>query len=143
MKKYIFLGLFIGFVVWLHYYSVEQCEVQDFRISIINTSNRFDREKISKLRIEDSIKNKNKIDSLERELIEDEENLSDAYEQLYFYNSLKNKITMDLILLLIGASSLVYWYSHRNDVPNHPKLFWTLLFGWLYILYYVCEKKNL
>ena len=49
---------------------------------------------------------------------------------------------MDLFLL-IGASSLIYWYLHRNDTPNHPKLFWTLIFGWLYILYYVCEKKNL
>ena len=47
------------------------------------------------------------------------------------------------LLWIIGALSLVYWFVHRNDTPTHPKLFWTLLFGWLYILYYVCNKKDL
>ena len=47
------------------------------------------------------------------------------------------------LIFLIGISPLVYWYSNRNDYPTHPKLFWTLLFGWLYIFYYICEKKNL
>ena len=45
--------------------------------------------------------------------------------------------------LLIGASSLVYWFMHRNDTPTHPKLFWTLLFGWFYLLYYIlCCNRN-
>jgi len=48
-----------------------------------------------------------------------------------------------LIFLFIVVSSLIYWYSHRNDESTHPKLFWTLIFGWMYILYYVCDKKNL
>ena len=143
MKKYIVLTILIISCIWIHYYSIDVCETQDFRISLIHTNNTFNREKIFKLELEDSIKNKDKIDSLKIEIKEDEENLSDAYKQLKFYNNLKNTINMDLIFFLIGASSLIYWFSHRNDEPTHPKLFWTLIFGWLYILYYVCEKKNL
>jgi len=45
-------------------------------------------------------------------------------------------------LFLIGATSLIYWFIHRNDTPTHPKLFWTLIFGWFYILYYVCKKND-
>ena len=143
MKKYIVLTILIISCIWIHYYSIDVCETQDFRISLIHTNNTFNREEIFKLELEDSIKNKDKIDSLKIEIKEDEENLSDAYKQLKFYNNLKNTINMDLIFFLIGASSLIYWFSHRNDEPTHPKLFWTLIFGWLYILYYVCEKKNL
>ena len=143
MKKYIVLIILIISCIWIHYYSIDACETQDYRISLINTNNTFNREEIFKLELEDSIKNKDKIDSLKIEIKEDEENLSDAYEQLKFYNNLKNTINMNLIFFLIGASSLIYWFSHRNDEPTHPKLFWTLIFGWLYILYYVCEKKNL
>ena len=143
MKKYIVLTILIISCIWIHYYSIDVCETQDFRISLIHTNNTFNREKIFKLELEDSIKNKDKIDSLKIEIKEDEENLSDAYKQLKFYNNLKNTINMDLIFFLIGASSLIYWFSHRNDEPTHPKLFWTLIFGWLYILYYVCDKKGL
>ena len=143
MKKYIVLTILIISCIWIHYYSIDVCETQDSRISYININNTFNREEIFKLELEDSIKNKDKIDSLKIEIKEDEENLSDAYKQLKFYNNLKNTINMDLIFFLIGASSLIYWFSHRNDEPTHPKLFWTLIFGWLYILYYVCEKKNL
>ena len=143
MKKYIVLTILIISCIWIHYYSIDACETQDYRISLINTNNTFNREEIFKLELEDSIKNKDKIDSLKIEIKKDEENLSDAYEQLKFYNNLKNTINMNLIFFLIGASSLIYWFSHRNDEPTHPKLFWTLIFGWLYILYYVCEKKNL
>ena len=143
MKKYIVLTILIISCIWIHYYSIDVCETQDSRISYININNTFNREEIFKLELEDSIKNKDKIDSLKIEIKEDEENLSDAYKQLKFYNNLKNTINMDLIFFLIGASSLIYWFSHRNDEPTHPKLFWTLMFGWLYILYYVCEKKNL
>ena len=143
MKKYILLTILIISCIWIHYYSIDVCETQVFRISHINTSNTIHREEIIKLELEDSIKNKNKIDSLKIEIKEDEENLSDAYEQLKFYNNLKNTINMDLIFFLIGASSLIYWFLHRNDEPTHPKLFWTLMFGWLYILYYVCDKKGL
>ena len=143
MKKYIVLTILIISCIWIHYYSIDVCETQDFRISLINTNNTINREEIVKLELEDSIKNKDKIDSLKIEIKEDEENLSDAYKQLKFYNNLKNTINMDLIFFLIGASSLIYWFSHRNDEPTHPKLFWTLIFGWLYILYYVCDKKGL
>ena len=143
MKKYIVLTILIISCIWIHYYSIDACETQDYRISLINTNNTFNREEIFKLELEDSIKNKDKIDSLKIEIKKDEENLSDAYEQLKFYNNLKNTINMDLIFFLIGASSLIYWFSHRNDEPTHPKLFWTLIFGWLYILYYVCDKKGL
>ena len=143
MKKYIVLTILIISCIWIHYYSIDACETQDSRISYINIDNTFNREEIFKLELEDSIKNKDKIDSLKIEIKEDEENLSDAYEQLKFYNNLKNTINMDLIFFLIGASSLIYWFSHRNDEPTHPKLFWTLIFGWLYILYYVCDKKGL
>ena len=143
MKKYIVLTILIISCIWIHYYSIDVCETQVFRISHINTSNTIHREEIIKLELEDSIKNKDKIDSLKIEIKEDEENLSDAYEQLNFYNNLKNTINMNLIFFLIGASSLIYWFLHLNDEPTHPKLFWTLIFGWLYILYYVCEKKNL
>ena len=143
MKKYIVLIILIISCIWIHYYSINTYKTQDYRISLINTNNTFNREEIFKLELEDSIKNKDKIDSLKIEIKEDEENLSDAYEQLKFYNNLKNTINMNLIFFLIGASSLIYWFSHRNDEPTHPKLFWTLIFGWLYILYYVCEKKNL
>ena len=143
MKKYIVLTILIISCIWIHYYSIDVCETQDSRISYININNTFNREEIFKLELEDSIKNKDKIDSLKIEIKEDEENLSDAYKQLKFYNNLKNTINMDLIFFLIGASSLIYWFSHRNDEPTHPKLFWTLMFGWLYILYYVCDKKGL
>ena len=143
MKKYIVLTILIISCIWIHYYSIDVCETQDSRISYININNTFNREEIFKLELEDSIKNKDKIDSLKIEIKEDEENLSDAYKQLKFYNNLKNTINMDLIFFLIGASSLIYWFSHRNDEPTHPKLFWTLIFGWLYILYYVCDKKGL
>ena len=143
MKKYIVLTILIISCIWIHYYSIDVCETQDSRISYININNTFNREEIFKLELEDSIKNKDKIDSLKIEIKEDEENLSDAYKQLKFYNNLKNTINMDLIFFLIGASSLIYWFSHRNDEPTHPKLFWTLIFGWLYILYYVCNKKGL
>ena len=143
MKKYIVLTILIISCIWIHYYSIDVCETQDSRISYINTNNTFNREEIFKLELEDSIKNKDKIDSLKIEIKEDEENLSDAYKQLKFYNNLKNTINMNLIFFLIGASSLIYWFSHRNDEPTHPKLFWTLIFGWLYILYYVCDKKGL
>ena len=143
MKKYIVLTILIISCIWIHYYSIDVCETQDSRISYININNTFNREEIFKLELEDSIKNKDKIDSLKIEIKEDEEYLSDAYEQLKFYNNLKNTINMDLIFFLIGASSLIYWFSHRNDEPTHPKLFWTLIFGWLYILYYVCDKKGL
>ena len=143
MKKYIVLTILIISCIWIHYYSIDACETQDSRISYINIDNTFNREEIFKLELEDSIKNKDKIDSLKIEIKEDEEYLSDAYEQLKFYNNLKNTINMDLIFFLIGASSLIYWFSHRNDEPTHPKLFWTLIFGWLYILYYVCDKKGL
>lgn len=143
MKKYIVLTILIISCIWIHYYSIDACETQDYRISLINTNNTFNREEIFKLELEDSIKNKDKIDSLKIEIKEDEENLSDAYKQLKFYNNLKNTINMNLIFSLIGASSLIYWFSHRNDEPTHPKLFWTLIFGWLYILYYVCDKKGL
>ena len=143
MKKYIVLTILIISCIWIHYYSIDACETQDSRISYINIDNTFNREEIFKLELEDSIKNKDKIDSLKIEIKEDEENLSDAYKQLKFYNNLKNTINMDLIFFLIGASSLIYWFSHRNDEPTHPKLFWTLIFGWLYILYYVCDKKGL
>ena len=143
MKKYIVLTILIISCIWIHYYSIDACETQDYRISLINTNNTFNREEIFKLELEDSIKNKDKIDSLKIEIKEDEENLSDAYKQLKFYNNLKNTINMNLIFFLIGASSLIYWFSHRNDEPTHPKLFWTLIFGWLYILYYVCDKKGL
>ena len=143
MKKYIVLTILIISCIWIHYYSIDACETQDSRISYINIDNTFNREDIFKLELEDSIKNKDKIDSLKIEIKEDEENLSDAYKQLKFYNNLKNTINMDLIFFLIGASSLIYWFSHRNDEPTHPKLFWTLIFGWLYILYYVCDKKGL
>ena len=143
MKKYIVLTILIISCIWIHYYSIDACETQDSRISYINIDNTFNREEIFKLELEDSIKNKDKIDSLKIEIKEDEENLSDAYEQLKFYNNLKNTINMNLIFFLIGASSLIYWFLHLNDEPTHPKLFWTLIFGWLYILYYVCEKKNL
>ena len=143
MKKYIVLTILIISCIWIHYYSIDVCETQDSRISYINIDNTFNREEIFKLELEDSIKNKDKIDSLKIEIKEDEENLSDAYKQLKFYNNLKNTINMDLIFFLIGASSLIYWFSHRNDEPTHPKLFWTLIFGWLYILYYVCDKKGL
>ena len=143
MKKYIVLTILIISCIWIHYYSIDVCETQDSRISYININNTFNREEIFKLELEDSIKNKDKIDSLKIEIKEDEENLSDAYKQLKFYNNLKNTINMNLIFFLIGASSLIYWFLHRNDEPTHPKLFWTLIFGWLYILYYVCEKKNL
>ena len=143
MKKYIVLTILIISCIWIHYYSIDVCETQDYRISLIHTNNTFNREEIFKLELEDSIKNKDKIDSLKIEIKEDEENLSDAYKQLKFYNNLKNTINMDLIFFLIGASSLIYWFSHRNDEPTHPKLFWTLMFGWLYILYYVCDKKGL
>ena len=143
MKKYIVLTILIISCIWIHYYSIDVCETQDSRISYININNTFNREEIFKLELEDSIKNKDKIDSLKIEIKEDEENLSDAYKQLKFYNDLKNTINMDLIFFLIGASSLIYWFSHRNDEPTHPKLFWTLIFGWLYILYYVCDKKGL
>ena len=143
MKKYIVLTILIISCIWIHYYSIDACETQDYRIRLINTNNTFNREEIFKLELEDSIKNKDKIDSLKIEIKKDEENLSDAYEQLKFYNNLKNTINMDLISFLIGASSLIYWFSHRNDEPTHPKLFWTLIFGWLYILYYVCDKKGL
>ena len=143
MKKYIVLTILIISCIWIHCYSIDVCETQVFRISHINTSNTIHREEIIKLELEDSIKNKDKIDSLKIEIKEDEENLSDAYEQLNFYNNLKNTINMNLIFFLIGASSLIYWFLHLNDDPTHPKLFWTLIFGWLYIFYYVCEKKNL
>ena len=143
MKKYIVLTILIISCIWIHYYSIDACETQDSRISYINIDNTFNREEIFKLELEDSIKNKDKIDSLKIEIKKDEEYLSDAYEQLNFYNNLKNTINMDLIFFLIGASSLIYWFSHRNDEPTHPKLFWTLIFGWLYILYYVCDKKGL
>ena len=143
MKKYIVLTILIISCIWIHYYSIDVCETQDSRIRYININNTFNRKKIFKLELEDSIKNKDKIDSLKIEIKEDEENLSDAYKQLKFYNNLKNTINMDLIFFLIGASSLIYWFSHRNDEPTHPKLFWTLIFGWLYILYYVCDKKGL
>ena len=143
MKKYIVLTILIISCIWIHYYSIDVCETQDSRISYINIDNTFNREEIFKLELEDSIKNKDKIDSLKIEIKEDEENLSDAYKQLKFYNNLKNTINMNLIFFLIGASSLIYWFSHRNDEPTHPKLFWTLIFGWLYILYYVCDKKGL
>ena len=143
MKKYIVLTILIISCIWIHYYSIDVCETQDSRISYININNTFNREEIFKLELEDSIKNKDKIDSLKIEIKEDEEYLSDAYEQLKFYNNLKNTINMDLIFFLIGASSLIYWFSHRNDEPTHPKLFWTLIFEWLYILYYVCDKKGL
>ena len=143
MKKYIVLTILIISCIWIHYYSIDVCETQDSRISYINIDNTFNREDIFKLELEDSIKNKDKIDSLKIEIKEDEENLSDAYKQLKFYNNLKNTINMNLIFFLIGASSLIYWFSHRNDDPTHPKLFWTLIFGWLYILYYVCDQKGL
>ena len=143
MKKYIVLTILIISCIWIHYYSIDVCEFQVFRISLINTNNTINREEIFKLELEDSIKNKDKIDSLKIEIKKDEEYLSDAYEQLKFYNNLKNTINMNLIFFLIGASSLIYWFSHRNDEPTHPKLFWTLIFGWLYILYYVCDKKGL
>ena len=143
MKKYIVLTILIISCIWIHYYSIDVCETQDSRISYINIDNTFNREEIFKLELEDSIKNKDKIDSLKIEIKKDEEYLSDAYEQLKFYNNLKNTINMNLIFFLIGASSLIYWFSHRNDEPTHPKLFWTLIFGWLYILYYVCDKKGL
>ena len=143
MKKYIVLTILIISCIWIHYYSIDVCETQVSRISYINIDNTFNREEIVKLELEDSIKNKDKIDSLKIEIKKDEEYLSDAYEQLKFYNNLKNTINMNLIFFLIGASSLIYWFLHRNDEPTHPKLFWTLIFGWLYILYYVCEKKNL
>ena len=143
MKKYIVLTILIISCIWIHYYSIDVCETQDSRISYININNTFNREEIFKLELEDSIKNKDKIDSLKIEIKEDEEYLSDAYKQLKFYNNLKNTINMDLICFLIGASSLIYWFLHRNDEPTHPKLFWTLIFGWLYILYYVCDKKGL
>ena len=143
MKKYIVLTILIISCIWIHYYSIDVCETQDSRISYINIDNTFNREEIFKLELEDSIKNKDKIDSLKIEIKKDEEYLSDAYEQLKFYNNLKNTINMNLIFFLIGASSLIYWYYHREDEPTHPKLFWTLIFGWLYILYYVCDKKGL
>ena len=143
MKKYIVLTILIISCIWIHYYSIDACETQVFRINHINTSNTIHREEIIKLELEDSIKNKDKIDSLKIEIKKDEEYLSDAYEQLKFYNNLKNTINMNLIFFLIGASSLIYWYYHREDEPTHPKLFWTLIFGWLYILYYVCDKKGL
>ena len=143
MKKYIVLTILIISCIWIHYYSIDVCETQVSRISYINIDNTFNREEIVKLELEDSIKNKDKIDSLKIEIKKDEEYLSDAYEQLKFYNNLKNTINMNLIFFLIGASSLIYWFLHRNDEPTHPKLFWTLIFGWLYILYYVCDKKGL
>jgi hypothetical protein len=146
MKRYIFVATLILSCIWIHYYSIDQCEVQEFRMRHIETSIGFNRERISKLQLEElrnGVSHKNEIDSLQQEIERNKVNFSDAVKQLIFYISLKNKFTMELIFLLIGASSLVYWYSHRNDEPTHPKLFWTLIFGWLYILYYVCDKKNL
>ena len=104
MKKYIVLTILIISCIWIHYYSIDVCETQDSRISYINIDNTFNREDIFKLELEDSIKNKDKIDSLKIEIKKDEEYLSDAYEQLKFYNNLKNTINMDLIFFRIGAS---------------------------------------
>jgi hypothetical protein len=146
MKKYVFIILAIISIFWLRYYSTEQCETQEFRIHLIQTDIDFNSRKISKLRLENQNTNGDielEIKKLEDEIDKNKENLQDAYNKIHFYRSLKNSIPMELIFLLIGASSLIYWCLHRYDTPTHPKLFWTLIFGWMYILYYVCEKKNL
>lgn len=53
------------------------------------------------------------------------------------------RLSMLLITFLVISFPLIYWWVHHKDKPTHPKLFWTLLFGWIYTLYYVCEKKDL
>ena len=68
MKKYIVLTILIISCIWIHYYSIDVCETQDSRISYINIDKTFNREEIFKLELEDSIKNKDKIDSLKIEI---------------------------------------------------------------------------
>ena len=50
---------------------------------------------------------------------------------------------MDLIIIISIVLQLVVWNKWKNENPNNPpKLFWTLLFGWLYLLYYYLNKKG-
>lgn len=50
----------------------------------------------------------------------------------------------NMIYLVIYIATLFVWLKWRNENPNNPpKLFWTLIFGWIYLLYYWCNEKNL
>ena len=51
---------------------------------------------------------------------------------------------MDIIFVIISIITLYVWNKWRKENPNNPpKLFWTLIFGWIYLLYYYCDKKNI
>lgn len=51
---------------------------------------------------------------------------------------------MEEIIFINLVITLCVWREWRDDNPNNPpKLFWTLLFGLLYLLYYWCDKKGL
>ena len=52
---------------------------------------------------------------------------------------------MDIIIyIFIFIITLCVWNKWREENPNNPpKLFWTLIFGWIYLLYYYCDKKNI
>jgi TonB family protein len=48
---------------------------------------------------------------------------------------------MDIIIVIIFIITLCVWSKWRNENPaNPPKLFWTLMLGWVYLLYYWCNK---
>ena len=54
---------------------------------------------------------------------------------------------MDIIFVIIFINWFLIsrvWNKWREENPNNPpKLFWTLIFGWIYLLYYYCNKKSI
>ena len=49
-----------------------------------------------------------------------------------------------IVCLVILIATWYVWYKWKNEYPeNPPKAFWTFLFGWIYLLYYWCNKKGI
>ncbi len=58
-----------------------------------------------------------------------------------FFN---NNLFIGIIFIIIFIITLCVWNKWRKENPNNPpKLFWTLIFGWIYLLYYWCNKKGI
>ena len=129
MKKYIVLTILIISCIWIHYYSIDVCETQDYRISLINTNNTFNREEIFKLELEDSIKNKDKIDSLKIEIKEDEENENEfLYAYILWFSVNPKKIGIgsliinEIIEVLKHLTNIEFIIIHPKD--KEVKKFW-------------------
>ena len=69
---------------------------------------------------------------------------SQLLEEKSFYRTAQRVVDLLFIFLLyvlIEISAILYYYYHRKD-EIHPKIFFVLIFNWLYLSYFICEKKK-